>query len=144
MKLYSYSSAKLTFVDAKSTMIKFVAKGVLIGAVISFGLITLGQAFGNAIGYQSENTIATENDILRGQVKLFSVHVSTLEYRAKQLTEGADQLRVILGGSTMVDDTISRFTNAAREIRLGPLTPAREKFPPFVSKRGSMQPIQHF
>jgi hypothetical protein len=125
-------------------MTKFVAGGVLIGALISFGVITLGQAFGNAIGYHSENTIAAENDILRGQVKLFSFRVSTLEYKAKHLTEGADQLRVIFDGSTMVNDTITRFTNAKREIRLGPLTPAREKFPPFVSTRGSMQSIQHF
>jgi len=144
VKLYSYSSATLTFVDAKSSMTKFVAGGALIGALISFGVITLGQAFGNAIGYHSENVIEAENNILRGQVELFSVRVSSLEYRAKQLTEGADQLRVILDGRTMVSDTMSRFTHATTEFKLRLLIPAREKLLPFASTRGSMQTIQHF
>jgi hypothetical protein len=130
MKLYSYSSELLTFVEAKWVIAKFATGGILIGTVILFGVIKLNQSVGNALGPRSVNTLAAENNFLRQQVSLISPRVSKLEMQARQLNECANKLHMLLQGGKVVGDTVSSFTNATKGFKLQSLIPAAKSFRP--------------
>ncbi len=123
MKLYSYSSELLTFVEAKWTKAKFAACGILIGTIIFFGFIKLDQSLGNVLGSRSANTLAAENGFLRHQISLISPRVSKLEMQARQLDEHADKLQRLIVG-----DTVSRMR--PKGFKLQSLIPMATSFRP--------------
>jgi hypothetical protein len=130
MKLYSYSSKLLTFVEMKWVIAKFVTVGVLIWIVILFGIIELNQSVGFALGSRSPITLASENNFLRQQVSLISPRVSKLEIQAAQLNERANNLHLLLHGGKIVGDTVSRFMNAAKEFKPKSLILAAKSYSP--------------
>jgi hypothetical protein len=112
MKLYSYSSRLLTFVEAKWTLARFVTGGVLIGTILLFGFMELNQSIGNTLGSRSAKGLSAENDVLRQQLNLISPRVSKLETQAEELKERANGLHKLLQRRTNGRDTVMRFTNA--------------------------------
>jgi hypothetical protein len=130
VKLYSYSSERHTFVEAKWATPKFATVGILMGTVILFGVITLNQSVGNALGSRSANTLATENDILRQQVSLISSRVSKLEMQARQSRERANKLQMLLHRRKIAGDTVSSFTNANEGFKLQSAILAAKSFRP--------------
>jgi hypothetical protein len=112
MKLYSYSSELLTFVEAKWTLAKLVTGGILIGTILLFGFIELNQSVGNTLGSRSSNALMAENDILRQQLNLISPRVSKLEIQAEQMKERASGLHKLYQRRKNVRDTVISFTNA--------------------------------
>ena len=129
MKLYSYSSKLLTFVEARWIKAKFAAVGILIGIIIPFGIMKLNQSVGFARGSRSANTLAAENNFLQWQVNLNSPRVSKMEMQARQLNERVDNLRLLLLSGKGVGDTVSIFTNATKEFKHQSLTLAAKNFP---------------
>ncbi len=125
MKLYSYSSELLTFVDAKWTKAKIATCGIIIGSIIFFGFIKLDQSVGNVLGSRTANTLAAENDFLRQQIRLISPRVSKLEMQARQLHEQADKLHMLIVG-----DTVSRFLYATNVSKLKSPIPAESSVRP--------------
>jgi hypothetical protein len=130
MKLYSYSSELLTFVEAKWAKAKLATIGIVIGTIIFFGFIELNQSVGNAYGSRSAITLAAENNILRQQLRLMSPRVSKLEMQARQLHEHADKLHMLLHRREIVGDTLSRFTYATKGSDRQSLIPAVISFRP--------------
>jgi hypothetical protein len=114
VKLYSYSSELHAFVEATWAIAKFVTGGILVGTVILFGVITLNQSEGNALGSRPANTLAAENDFLRQQLSLISPRVSKLEMQARQLNERANTLHMLLLRRKIVGDTVLSFANATK------------------------------
>jgi hypothetical protein len=129
VKLYSYSSELLTFVETKWVITKFATGGILIGTVILFGVIKLNQSVGNALGSRSVSTLASENNFLRQQVSLISPRVSKLEMQARQLNEHANKLHMLLQGGKVVGDTVSSFTNSTKGFKLQSLITAVKSCP---------------
>ncbi len=125
MKLYSYSSELLTFVEAKWAKAKFAACGILIGTIIFFGFIKLDQSVGNVLGSRWANTLAAENGFLCQQISLISPRVSKLEMQARQLDEHADKLQFLIVGNT-----VSRFTYATNGFKLQSLIPSASSYHP--------------
>ena len=117
MKLYSYSSKLLTFVEAKWVILKFTTVGALMGIVILFGITELNQSVGFALGSHSASRLASENNFLRQQVNQISPRVSMLEMQAKQLNERADNLHLLHHSGKIVGDTVSKFTNVTKEFQ---------------------------
>ena len=130
MKLYSYSSELLTFIEVKWVLAKFAFGGILVGIIILFGVIKLNQSIGNVVGSHSANTLAAENNFLRQQVSLISPRVSKLEMQARQLNERGNKLHLFLHSGKVVGDTVSRFTNATKEFKLQSLMFAAKSFRP--------------
>jgi hypothetical protein len=125
VKLYSYSSELLTFVEATWAKAKLATCGILIGTIIFFGFIKLDQSVGNVLGSRSAKTLAAENDFLRQQISLISPRVSKLEMRARQLREHADKLQMLIVG-----DTLSRFMFATKVSESQSLIPTATNFGP--------------
>jgi hypothetical protein len=134
VKLYSYSSELLTFVEVKWVIVKYAISGILIGTVISIGVIKLNQSDGNTLGSRSANTLAADNNFLRQQVGLISLRVSRMEMQARQLNEHANKLHMLLPYRKIVGDTVSSFTNATNGLKSQSLISAarslRPKFQP--------------
>lgn len=130
MKLYSHSSELLTFVEAKWVITKYVISGILIGSVISFGVMKLNQSSGNALGSRSVSTLAAENNFLRQQVSLISPRVRKMEMQARQLNERANKLHMLLPYREIVGDTVSSFTNTTDGLKSQSLISAARNFRP--------------
>jgi hypothetical protein len=130
VKLYSYSSELLTFVEAKRAKAKLAACGILMGTIIFFGFIKLDQSVGNALESRSANTLAAENNFLRQQISLISPRVSKLEMQASQLVERDNRLHMLLHHRMIAGDTVSRFTYATNGLKLQSLIPAVSSFRP--------------
>lgn len=124
MKLYSYSSELLTFVDAKWTLAKFAAGGILLGSLLLFGVVKLNQSVADTPGTHSANALTAENDILRQQLDLISPRVSKLETQAEELKERANGLHKLLQRRKIVRGTVLSFTNATEVSKLQPLMAA--------------------
>jgi len=112
MKLYSYSSESLTFVEAKWTLAKFATGGILLGTIILLGFMELNQSVGNTLESRSSNAISAENDILRQQLNQISPRVSKLEIQLEQLRDRASGLHKLLQRRNNARDTVISFTNA--------------------------------
>jgi hypothetical protein len=131
VKLYSYSSELLTFVEAKWVIAKFAIGGILIGIIILFGVIKLNQSVGSAVGSRSANTLAAENNFLRQQVSLILPRVSKMEMQARQLNEHANKLHMLLPCRKIVGGTVSSFTNATNGLKPQSLISAARSFRPW-------------
>jgi hypothetical protein len=128
MKLYSYSSELLTFVEVKWVNTKFVIAGILLGIVILLGLINLNQSIGNTLGSRSANTLVAENNFLRYQANLISPRVSKIEMQASQLNEVANEFHMLLPYRKIVGNTVTSFTDATQGFKLQSLIPAEKSF----------------
>jgi prophage DNA circulation protein len=113
MKLYSSSGNVFKTVEAKWVIIKYGIGGILLGAIILFGVMKLNQSEANAHESRSASTLEAENNFLRQQVSLISDQMKKMEMQAEQLRERANRLDMLLHGSTMERDTASSFTKAA-------------------------------
>ena len=130
MKRYSYSSDLLELVEAKWVIVKYAISGILIGIVISFGVIKLNQSVGNALGFHSTNTLASENNFLRQQLSLISPGVSKLEMQTRQLNERANELHMLLPRRKIVGETVLKLTNATKEFKSQSLILAMKSYRP--------------
>jgi hypothetical protein len=130
VKLYSYSSEILTFVEVKWTLAKFAIGGILFGIVILFGVIKLNQFVGDTLGAHSANTLTSENNFLRQQVSLISQQVNKLEMQARQLNERGDKLHMLLDRRKIVGDMGSSFANATKGVQAPIFYFGGEKFQP--------------
>jgi hypothetical protein len=130
MKLYSYSSKLLTFVEARLIKAKFATVGILIGIVIPLGIMKLNQSAGFTLGSRSASKLAAENNFLRQQVSFISPRVSKMEMQAKQLNEHANKLHTLLHSGKIVGNTVSRFTIANKELKRQSLILATKSYIP--------------
>jgi hypothetical protein len=121
MKLYSYSSESLNFVEVKWIIVKFAILGIIIGIVILFCVIEPNQSVVRALGYYSTNTLAAENNFLRDQISFITARVSRLEMKATQLNERADNLDRVLHRDKIACDTVTKFTNVSKLLKSKPL-----------------------
>jgi len=128
VKLYSYSSELLTFVEAKWAKSKLAAYAILVGTIIFYGFIKLDQSVGDAIGSRSANALVLENKFLRQQINVISPRVSKLEIHAKQLVERDSKLRSLLLRRTVAGDTISDFTYTTKEADIQSSAPVATSF----------------
>jgi hypothetical protein len=130
VKLYSYSSKSLNFVEAKWFTAKYAIGGILIGIIILFGAIEMNQSVAKALGSHSTNTLAAENNFLRYQVNFISAKVNNLEMQATQLHERANNLHLLLHGGKNVGDTVPSFNNATDGLKPQLLISAARSFRP--------------
>ena len=130
MKLYSYSSKLLTFVEARRIKAKFITVGILFGIVIPFGVMRLNQPVRFTFGFRSASTLAAENDFLQQQVSFISPRVSKFEMQATRLNERANNLHLLLHSSKMMGDTVLRFTIMTKELKHHSLILAAKSFRP--------------
>ena len=137
MKLYSYSGKLLTLIEARWIKAKFATAGILIGIVIPFGLLKLNQSVGNTLGSRTANTLAADNNFLQWQMNLISPRASKMEMQAIQLNERADNLRLLLLSGKRVGDTVSIFTNAAKEFKHQSLILAEKSYPFDINRRSN-------
>ncbi len=79
MKLYSYSSELLTFVEAKWYRARLATLGVLVGTIMFFGFMKLNQAVGITSGSRLAHRLAEENSALRQESILISPRLSELK-----------------------------------------------------------------
>ena len=117
MKLYSYSSELLIFIETKWVKTKFAIIGIFIGIVILLGVIELNQSVGFAFGSRSAITLASENNFLQQQVSQISPRVSKLEIQALQLDKYANNLYTLLSHHKIANDTVSSFSSTSKEFK---------------------------
>jgi hypothetical protein len=130
LKLYTYSSELLTFVDADWAKAKFTTCGILIGAVLFFGFMKLNQSGGTSTASRSAVTLAAENDLLRSRLSLISPRVSNLEMQTARFNERINNLLVVLRRSRAVGDEVSLFMNVNKEIKPQSVIPTVRCFRP--------------
>jgi hypothetical protein len=130
VKIYSYSSELLTFVDAKWTIAKLAVGGVLIGSILFFGFIKLSQATGITPGSRTAIALAAENNILRQEVTSISPRVSMLAVKTRELSTQDDRLHLLFYHQEMVGDSVTGFTSPTKWVVLQPLNPSTTNVSP--------------
>ncbi|MGA3288245.1 MAG: hypothetical protein ABSD46_12555 [Bacteroidota bacterium] len=130
MKLYSYSSELLTFVEAKWALAKLATSGILMGTVILFGAIKLNQSVGNALESRSANTLAAENNFLWQQVSLILPRVSKLEMQARQLNKCGNKLHMFLHRREIVGGHCFKFHECDHKVQAPIFDSAEKSFHP--------------
>ena len=128
MKLYTYSNELLTFVETKWVKARYVTVGVIISIVILVDVIDVNQSVGFALGSRSASILVSENNFLRQQVSQISPRVSKLEVQAALLNGRANNLDRLLHNGKIIGDTVSRFTNAAKEFKVHSLILAAKSY----------------
>jgi hypothetical protein len=129
VRLYSYSNKLHVFVEVKWVMAKLAIGGILMG-IILLGVIRLNQSVAYALGSHSTETLAAENQILRGQVSLISPRVNELEMQAQRLDERVNKLHALLDRRMIVRDTAWRFTDVTKVTKLKPVDLVAASFRP--------------
>lgn len=130
MKLYSYSSELLTFVEKKWTKIRIAAIGIIIGTTIFFGFITLNLSYGHPFWSRSSYALAAENDILQRHIGMVSPRVSHLEIQERHLREHSNELFILLHPGMNIGDSSSYFKGASKALMFQSLIPAPTNFHP--------------
>ena len=130
VKVYSYSSELITFVDAKWAIAKLAVRGVLIGSILFFGFIKLSQAVGITPGSRTAIALAAENNILRQEVTLISPRVSMLVVKTRELSAQDDKLHLLLYHQEMVGDSVTGFTYPTKWVVIQSLNPLATNFRP--------------
>ena len=130
VKVYSYSSELITFVDAKWAIAKLAFGGVLIGSILFFGFIKLSQAVGITPGSRTAIALAAENNILRQEVTLISPRVSMLVVKTRELSAQDEKLHMLLYHQEMVGDSVTGFTYPTKWVVIQSLNPLATNFRP--------------
>jgi len=118
VKIYSYSSELLTFVEAKWARTILATFGILIGSIIFFGFIKLNQSVGITPGSRTAKMLAAENSVLRQELTLISPRVSKLKMQVRQLSERDDKLHQLLNHQEIFGDTVTGFTYTNKWLKL--------------------------
>jgi hypothetical protein len=129
VRLYTYSNKLHTYVEIKWVVTKFAIGGILVG-IILLGVIRLNQSVSRALGSRLTETLATENQILRGTLSLISPRVNELEMQAVQLNEKVSKLHALLDRRLIVRDTAWRFTNVTKVTKPRFVNPVVASFRP--------------
>lgn len=130
MKLYSYSSELLTFVEAKWYRARLATLGILVGTIMFFGFMKLNQAVGITSGSRLAHRLAEENSVLRQESILISPRLSKLKIQVKQLSDQDDKLHQLLNHQEIFGDTVTGFTYANQWLKLQPLNSMATSFRP--------------
>jgi hypothetical protein len=130
MKLYSYSSELLTFVEAKWYRARLATLGIVVGTIMFFGFMKLNQAVGITSGSRLAHRLAEENSALRQESILISPRLSKLKIQVKQLSDQDDKLHHLLNHQEIFGDTVTGFTDANQWVKLQPLNPMATSFRP--------------
>lgn len=117
MKLYSYSSDLLKFVETKWALAKFAVGGILLGTLVLFGVVKMNQSVADTLAAHSANALSAENDILRQQLNLISPRVSNLEIQAERLKERGKGFHELLERRQNARDTVLSFTSVTNGLR---------------------------
>jgi hypothetical protein len=130
LKLYSYSSELLKFVEAKWARAKLATCGILIGTIIffSFGFVKLNQSFGDTPESRSANEFASENEILRQQIRMMSPRVSKLKMQVGKLSEQDNKLHLLLDHQEALGGTVRGFTYATKWFKFQSRNPIASTF----------------
>jgi hypothetical protein len=118
VKIYSYSSELLTFVDAKWTRARLAAFGVLIGTILFYGFIKLNQSVGFTSGARTAKMLAVENNVLRQELISIPPRLKKLEGQTKELCAQDDNFHVLLKHQEIIGDSVTGFTDPGEWLKL--------------------------
>jgi len=113
VRLYFYSSELHTYVEAKWAKTAIAVGGILMGAILFFGVIEPNKSIGNSLRPRSTHALAAENDVLRRHASLISPRLDDLEATAGRLDEHVNALRTLLLRRQIARDSVWRLTRVA-------------------------------
>ena len=117
MRIYSYSSESIAFVEIRWMMLKCIVSGALFGAVLFFILFTLYPSEAKIFRSGEANSIEVENVILQRQVDEIVSSTRFLNVQVKHLHEYSGKLDSLLFRSVFPGDTTSALTVEAKIFR---------------------------
>ena len=106
-KFYNYSNETLRFVEARWARTKLVALSLAIGSVLVTGVIEVNQYMDDVLGlgFGRASVLATENSILRAQLRLLTSRVATLDHQLADLNNQGNELRMLVDLPKIDEDT---------------------------------------
>ena len=130
MKIYSYSSDLLTFVEEKWVKAKLAIVSVLIGTSLFYGLVKLNQSVGFTSGARTAKMLVVENAVLRQESIAIPSRLTALEIQAKALGTQDNDLHTLLAHQSIVGDSVTGFTDSTNWVILQYLNPSATNFRP--------------
>ena len=130
MRLYYYSSERMTLTEAKWIRSKLALRAILIGCIIFFGFVKLNQYAGVTAGAHFAKTLESENEVLRQELSVMSPRIEKLDRLTRQLNDHANKLSVLLSRPGFVVDTVSLSLYQAKRAAANSLTPELTSFRP--------------
>ena len=130
LKVYSYSSDLLTFVEEKRVKVKLAVIGVLIGTSLFCGMIKLNQSVGFTSGARAAKMLMTENNVLRQELIVIPRRLNTLDVQIKGLDTQNNDLHALLTHQEITGDSVTGFTNPELWVKLQSLNSEAVNFHP--------------
>jgi hypothetical protein len=121
VKIYSYSSELLIFVEEKWVRPKLAVVSALIGISLFFGMIKLNQSAGFTSGARAAKMLVVENSVLRQELIALPPRLSTLEVQTKGLGTQDNDLHALFTHQEIIGDSVTGFTNPGEWLKLNSL-----------------------
>jgi len=117
MKFYYYSTETLKFVEARWAKTKLTALSLAVGAILVTGVIEINQYMDDALGlgFGRASVLASENSILREQMRMLSSRLSSLDKQLTSLNEQGNEFRVLVDLPTIDEDTRKAGTGGTND-----------------------------
>jgi len=130
VKIYSYSSELLTFVEEKWIRPKLAVVCALIGISLFFGMIRLNRSTGITSGARAAKMLVVENSVLRQELIAIHPRLNKLGVQTRSLGTQDNDLHAFLAHQEIVGDSVTGFTDSAKWVILQYLNPPATNFRP--------------
>ena len=116
-KFYRFSKDSLNLVEARWARTRLVAVAVVATVVLGYGVIEINQMLGDLLGIHVGRVgyLTSENEMLKGQLKLLSGRLSALEQRLVALNDQENEFRLLVDLSKVDEDTRRAGVGGAEE-----------------------------
>ncbi len=106
-RFYYYSNETLKFVEAKWAKTKLAALSLAIGSVCVVGVIEVNQYMDDVLGlgFGRASVLATENSILRNQLRHLTSRVAALDQQLADINNQGNELRMLVDLPKIDEDT---------------------------------------
>ena len=106
-RLYYYSNETLRFVEARWAKTKLAVLSLAVGTVLVTGVIEVNQYMDDALGlgFGRASVLASENSILRGQLKLLTSKLAFLDRQLAELNGQGNEFRMLVDLPKIDEDT---------------------------------------
>lgn len=121
LKIYSYSSELLIFVEEKWVRPKLAIVCALIGISLFFGMIKLNQSAGFTSGARAAKMLVVENNVLRQELIAIPPRLRKLEVQTKGLGTQDKDLNVLFTRQEIIGDSVTGFTSPCEWLKLNSL-----------------------
>jgi len=115
MKLYSYSSDPPAIKEVKWVWAKLAGAALLASVLIFFGIVGLKSYVGHEERSRTEQSLESENRMLRQEVNSISPKISIMEKQTSQLSRHVGVLHALLTGRKTAADSLSRMNAQLKE-----------------------------